>query len=87
MPCSLLRLSLSYRGGGQSPRPTGASASFAFVSDARFRRETPDPYLTDASPRFHEALGFRKCGAFTACAVKFGRVYDMGMWEKRIGRE
>ena len=44
--------------------------------------ETPDPYLTDASPRFHEALGFRKCGYFTACAVKFGRKYDMGMWEK-----
>ena len=47
--------------------------------------EAPDPYLTDASPCFHEAIGFRKCGHFTACAVKFGRKYDMGMWELTLG--
>lgn len=47
--------------------------------------KTPDPYLTDASPRFHEALGFSLCGRFTACAVKFGRPYDMGFFEKRLG--
>lgn len=64
--------------------PLGVTNVYACVT---VPHETPDPYLTDASPRFHEALGFRKCGAFTACAVKFGRTYDMGMWEKRLGRE
>ena len=48
-------------------------------------REENDPYLTDASPRFHEALGFSLCGRFSACAVKFGRKYDMGFWELKLG--
>lgn len=41
-------------------------------------------YLTDASERFHAALGFRRVGIFTNCASKFNRLYSMVWMEKRI---
>ncbi len=44
-----------------------------------------DEYLTNASPRFHERMGFRRVGVFHQCACKFGRWYDMVWMEKMIG--
>ena len=45
----------------------------------------PDEYLTDASERFHERMGFRRNGVFHSCGYKFGRWYDMIWMEKLIG--
>lgn len=44
-----------------------------------------DPYLTPASVRFHEHLGYRMVGTFEQCAYKFDRWYDMVWMEKFIG--
>ena len=43
-----------------------------------------DPYLTDASPRFHAAVGFSLVGVFHQVGHKFGRWYDMMWMEKSI---
>ncbi len=48
----------------------------------------PDPedeYLTLASVKFHERMGFYKVGHFHKCGYKFGRWYDMIWMEKIIG--
>lgn len=47
--------------------------------------EKADPFLALDSPRFHESMGYRLCGAFHRCAAKFGRWYDMIWMEKQIG--
>lgn len=44
-----------------------------------------DPHLTNASPLFHERLGYRVCGTFYNCGRKFGRWYTMIWMEKIIG--
>ena len=44
-----------------------------------------DVYLTHASPRFHERMGYRLCGTFRQCGFKFGRWYDMIWMEKHLG--
>ncbi|MBR3015615.1 MAG: N-acetyltransferase [Clostridia bacterium] len=44
-----------------------------------------DEYLTHASPRFHERMGYRLCGTFRKCGYKFGRWYDMIWMEKFLG--
>lgn len=46
--------------------------------------EHEDEYLTNASVRFHERMGFKLCGTFHRCAVKFERSYDMVWMEKFI---
>lgn len=46
--------------------------------------EPGDPYLTGASLRFHERLGFAPCARLHACARKFGRWYDIVFLEKRL---
>lgn len=46
-----------------------------------------DAYLTDASPRFHEKLGYAQCGYFTHCAVKFDVWYDIAYYEKHLGEK
>ncbi len=43
-----------------------------------------DEYLTRASIRFHEHMGYRLVGEFSSCACKFGRWYDMVWMEKHI---
>lgn len=43
-----------------------------------------DPYLTDASIRFHEKMGFSRVGTFSRIGWKFGRWYDMTWMEKLI---
>ena len=45
----------------------------------------PDLHLTDASPRFHQRMGYRQNAYFTACGYKFGRWYDMIWMEKMLG--
>ncbi len=45
-----------------------------------------DETLTNASPRFHEAVGFQKVGRFYNCGYKFGRWYDMVYMEKIINK-
>lgn len=44
-----------------------------------------DDHLTEDSPRFHEAMGFKLVGRFHSCAYKFGKWYDMIWMEKVIG--
>lgn len=44
-----------------------------------------DEYLTQASVRFHEKLGYRLAGHFHQCGYKFARWYDMVWMEKHIG--
>lgn len=44
-----------------------------------------DEYLTRASVRFHERMGYRMAGHFSGCGYKFNRWYDMVWMEKIIG--
>lgn len=44
-----------------------------------------DEHLSMDSPRFHEALGYRRCGEFRSCGYKFGKWYTMVWMEKVIG--
>ena len=44
-----------------------------------------DPHLSDASPLFHQKLGFGSCGVFYNCGRKFGKWYTMIWMEKIIG--
>ena len=44
-----------------------------------------DPYLTDASIRFHLAMGYTPVGTFRNAGCKFGRWYDLTWLEKAIG--
>ena len=46
--------------------------------------EDGDPWLSDASPRFHERMGYRTVGRFAGCGYKFGRWYDMVYMEKML---
>ncbi|MCQ2267076.1 MAG: N-acetyltransferase family protein [Bacteroidaceae bacterium] len=45
--------------------------------------EEEDPYVTDASLRFHEARGYRLIGEFRRCGHKFGRWYNL-VWMGRF---
>ena len=44
-----------------------------------------DPYLTDASIRFHEKLGYALCARFARCGYKFSQWYDVVWMERMIG--
>lgn len=46
---------------------------------------TEDPYLGDASIRFHERLGYALCARFARCGYKFGQWYDVVWMERMIG--
>ena len=48
--------------------------------------EVDDEFLTSASVKFHERLGFKICGKFTDCGVKFNRRYSMVWLEKILRR-
>ena len=43
-----------------------------------------DPYLTNTSPLFHANRGYKQCGYFTHCAIKFDLWYDIVYYEKHI---
>ncbi len=47
--------------------------------------EIEDEFLTLASVKFHERLGFKICGKFTECGCKFNRRYSM-VWMEKILR-
>ena len=55
----------------------------AYACIATTKKE--DEYLTNNSEHFHAHLGFKKCGEFSQCGLKFGRWYDMIWMEKFIG--
>ena len=44
-----------------------------------------DPYLTDASIRFHERLGYNLCARFRKCGYKFNEWYDVVWMEHMLG--
>lgn len=48
-------------------------------------RETADAYLTNASEKFHRALGYHLVGKFHQSGYKFDRWYDMIWMEKLLG--
>lgn len=48
--------------------------------------EVEDEYLTLASVKFHERMGFKICGKFTECGRKFNRWYSMVWMEKILRR-
>lgn len=47
--------------------------------------DEPDEYLTDASIRFHERMGFTEIGRLPECGCKFGRWYDIVWMGKSLG--
>lgn len=47
----------------------------------------PDEYLTDASIKFHEKLGFTNAGYFPNCARKFNRWYSIVYMQKNLLNE
>ena len=47
--------------------------------------DTEDEYLTFASVKFHEKMGYKLNGKFTKCGYKFSRWYNMVWMEKFIG--
>ena len=47
--------------------------------------EKEDEFLTNASMRFHEKMGYSMAGHFHRCGYKFGRWYDMIWMEKMLG--
>lgn len=47
-----------------------------------------DEYLTNDSSHFHTKMGYKALGTFSRCGKKFGNVYDMVWFEKRLdGRQ
>ena len=48
--------------------------------------EVEDEYLTFASVKFHERLGFKICGKFNGCGFKFNRWYSMVWMEKIVDK-
>lgn len=46
--------------------------------------QVSDPYLTNASMRFHERMGYRLAGHLHRCGLKFGRWYDIVWMEKLV---
>ena len=61
-------------------------AAYAHSAETIAYTETADDYLTDASVRFHERMGYVRCAHFHQCARKFGHWYDMIWMEKLFGR-
>ena len=48
-------------------------------------KDKNDPYITDASIRFHEKMGYRLVGEFYECGFKYNRWYNMVWMEKMLG--
>ena len=44
-----------------------------------------DAFVTDASIRFHEKMGYTKIGEYHLCGYKFGRWYNVAWFEKALG--
>lgn len=65
-------------------RAAGIVNLYACITQAPSDVEN-EPYVTDASIRFHEKQGYRQIGRFNRCGYKFGRWYDTIWMEKIIG--
>lgn len=59
----------------------GIRNSYACIVSAK----VGDPYVTDASPAFHEHVGYTVAGTLHRCGYKFHRWYDMLIMEKSLG--
>ena len=46
--------------------------------------DAEDPFLTDASIRFHIVMGYRQVARFHQCGYKFKRWYDLVYMEKEL---
>ena len=44
-----------------------------------------DAFLTDASIRFHEKMGYAKIGEYHLCGYKFDQWYNVAWFEKTLG--
>ena len=44
-----------------------------------------DAYLTDASIRFHERMGYKKIGEYHLCGYKFDQWYSVAWFGKELG--
>ena len=44
-----------------------------------------DAFLTDASVRFHEKMGYAKIGEYHLCGYKFDQWYNVAWFEKTLG--
>ena len=60
-------------------RDMGVTNMYACIGVA----DEADDYLTDASPRFHERMGYKTIGMFRDCGYKFGHWYSM-IWMEKI---
>ncbi|MBR4779933.1 MAG: N-acetyltransferase [Lachnospiraceae bacterium] len=47
--------------------------------------DNEDAFLTDASLKFHNAMGYKQVARFHKCGYKFNRWYDLIYTEKEIG--
>ncbi len=62
-------------------RKMGIKVLYAKISTTP---RSEDPYLTDASVRFHGKMGYHLCGTFTNCCYKFGLWYNIICMEKSL---
>lgn len=68
----------------QQLRAMGIRTAYACIGEPR---EADDPYLSHASRRFHEKMGYVLCGIFEKCGYKFDRWYDMIWMQKKLLRD
>lgn len=62
-------------------REKGFAVMYACIAASS---RNPDQYLTDASIKFHEKLGFTNAGYFQNCAQKFGCWYNIVYMQKNL---
>lgn len=60
----------------------GILSAFACVA---YTGDDEDEFLTDASLRFHERMGYAPVGMFDDCGSKFGRWYGIAWMRKDLG--
>ncbi len=65
----------------QQLKSKGFTTAYALIASTH---RIPDEYLSPASIRFHQKMGFHPAGRILNCAYKFGRWYDMVYMEKHL---
>ena len=58
---------------------------FSVFAGVAFSDRADDAFLTDASIRFHERMGYKKTGEYPLCGYKFGRWYSVVWFGKELG--
>ena len=71
---------------GELERQLAAQGVYNLYACVATTQRANDPNLTDASPRFHERLGYTAVGTMHRCGFKFGRYYDITWMEKILER-